>query len=257
MVGLAQLAERLVVVQEVAGSTPVAHPHRMVRKPHPKRRPHRISGAASFVFVPRPVTETGPHAEGMPKMTVMPITIWGEPVLHRRASEVDVFDDELRTLIADMFETNDAANGVGLAAPQVGVGKRIFVYKFANDDGAPPAGVLVNPVLTLSKISGALPDPDEEEEGCLSFPGGQYPLKRAEWARVQGFDGHGQPVEFEATGWFARVIQHEYDHLDGKLYVNRLMDRYARKAMKQAKKSGWGVPGLTWMPGVDPDPFGH
>ena len=77
-------------------------------------------------------------------------------------------------------------------------------------------------MLTLSKISGALPDPDEEEEGCLSFPGAQYPLKRAEWARVQGFDGDGNPVEFEATGWFARVIQHEYDHLDGKLYVNRL-----------------------------------
>ncbi len=110
-------------------------------------------------------------------MTVLPITIWGEPVLHRRAAEVEVFDDELRTLIADMFETNDAANGVGLAAPQVGVGKRIFVYKFANDDDVPPAGVLVNPVLTLSKVSGALPDPDEEVEGCLSFPGGQYPAQ--------------------------------------------------------------------------------
>ena len=73
-------------------------------------------------------------------MTVLPITIWGEPVLHRRAAEVEVFDDELRTLIADMFETNDAANGVGLAAPQVGVGKRIFVYKFANDDDVPPVG---------------------------------------------------------------------------------------------------------------------
>ena len=181
-------------------------------------------------------------------MTVLPITIWGEPVLHRRAAEVEVFDDELRTLIADMFETNDAANGVGLAAPQVGVGKRLFVYKFDNDDGAPPSGVVVNPVLTLSKVSGALPDPDEEEEGCLSFPGGQYPLKRAEWARVQGFDGDGNPVDFEATGWFARVVQHEYDHLDGKLYVNRLIDRYARKAMKLAKRSGWGVPGLTWMP---------
>jgi peptide deformylase len=190
-------------------------------------------------------------------MTVLPITIWGEPVLHRRASEVEVFDDELRTLIADMFETNDAANGVGLAAPQIGVGKRVFVYKYANDDGAPATGVLVNPVLTLSKISGAVPDPDEEEEGCLSFPGEVYPLKRAEWARVEGFDGFGQPVKFEATGWFARVIQHEFDHLDGKLYVNRLMDRYSRKAMKQAKKNGWGVPGLTWMPGVDPDPFGH
>ena len=99
-----------------------------------------------------------------------------------------------------MFETNDKANGVGLAAPQVGVGKRIFVYKYENEDGAPPAASVVNPVLTLSKVSGALPDPDEEEEGCLSFPGDQYPLKRADWVRVQGFDGDGEPVEFEATG---------------------------------------------------------
>ncbi|MEC5179564.1 peptide deformylase [Arthrobacter sp. CG_A4] len=190
-------------------------------------------------------------------MTVLPITIWGEPVLHRRAAVVDAFDDGLRTLIADMFETNDAANGVGLAAPQVGVGRRLFIYRYDNDDGAPPTGAVVNPVLTLSKISGALPDPDEDEEGCLSFPGGQYPLKRADWARVQGFDGDGKPVDFEATGWFARVIQHEFDHLDGKLYVNRLTGRDSRKAMKQAKQSGWGVPGLTWLPGVDPDPFGH
>ena len=184
-------------------------------------------------------------------MTVLPITIWGEPVLHRRAAEVEVFDDELRCLIADMFETNDAANGVGLAAPQVGVGKRLFVYKYDNDDGAAPTGVVVNPVLTLSKISGALPDPDEEEEGCLSFPGGQYPLKRAEWARVQGFDGDGKPVEFEATGWFARVIQHEYDHLDGTLYVDRLGERDQRIAAKIARKLGWGKPGVSWLPGVD------
>ena len=136
-------------------------------------------------------------------MTVLPITIWGEPVLHRRAAEVEVFDDELRTLIADMFETNDAANGVGLAAPQVGVGKRLFVYKYANDDGAPPSGVVVNPVRPLQGLR-RVAGPDEDEEGCLSFPGGQYPLKRAEWARVQGFDGDGKPVEFEATGWFAR-----------------------------------------------------
>ncbi|BCW59183.1 peptide deformylase [Paenarthrobacter nicotinovorans] len=190
-------------------------------------------------------------------MTVLPVTIWGEPVLHRRASEVEVFDDELRALIADMFETNDAANGVGLAAPQIGVGKRLFVYKYANDDDVPEQGVVVNPVLTLSKVSGALPDPDEHVEGCLSFPGEYYPLQRAEWTRVQGFDGDGNPVDFEATGWFARILQHEYDHLDGKLYVNRLVDRYSKKALKQAKKHGWGVPGLTWMPGVDPDPFGH
>jgi peptide deformylase len=190
-------------------------------------------------------------------VTVHPITIWGEPVLHRRAAEVTAFDDGLRTLIQDMHETNDAAHGVGLAAPQIGVGLRLFVYKFANDDGVPPRGVVVNPRLTLGKVSGAAPDPEEDEEGCLSFPGEGYPLQRAEWVRVEGFDGDGEPLEFVATGWFARVMQHEYDHLDGRLYVDRLIDRYAKKARRAVRKHGWGVPGLTWLPGVDPDPFGH
>jgi peptide deformylase len=258
MVGLAQLAERLVVVQEVAGSTPVAHPTEI------GSRAGFHKGRTGYPVRPLLLTEGTPDLlrisatdKGRTDMTVLPVTIWGEPVLHRRASEVEVFDDELRTLIADMFETNDAANGVGLAAPQIGVGKRIFVYKYANDDDVPEQGVVVNPVLTLSKVSGALPDPDEDVEGCLSFPGEYYPLQRAEWTRVQGFDGQGNPVDFEATGWFARILQHEFDHLDGKLYVNRLVDRYSKKALKQAKKKGWGVPGLTWMPGVDPDPFGH
>ncbi len=190
-------------------------------------------------------------------MTVHPVTIVGEPVLHRRAAPVEAFDDELRTLIDDMLETMDKANGVGLAAPQIGVGLRVFVYGMANDDGVPPRGVLVNPTLVTSKISGADPDPDEESEGCLSVPGEAFPLKRAEWVKVTGFDGEGRPVEFEATGWFARCMQHEYDHLDGKLYVDRLNARQGRKARKSLKAHGWGVPGLTWLPGVDPDPFGH
>lgn len=190
-------------------------------------------------------------------MTVHPIVISGEPVLHRRASEVKSFDADLRRLVQDMSETMDAAHGVGLAAPQIGVGLRIFVYAMANDDGVPERGVLVNPVLTTSKIPGTEPDPEEESEGCLSFPGESFPLKRAEWAKVSGFDADGAPVEFEATGWFARCMQHEYDHLDGKLYVDRLADRYAKKARRAAKDHQWGAPGLTWMPGVDPDPFGH
>lgn len=190
-------------------------------------------------------------------MAVHRVSITGEPVLHRRADAVVDFDAALRALIADMFETMDEANGVGLAAPQIGVGKRVFVYGMANDDDVPPRGVLVNPTLVLSRISGAEPDPDEESEGCLSVPGESFPLKRAEWAKVTGFDGEGRPVEFEATGWFARCMQHEYDHLDGRLYVDRLNDVYARKAKKAVTANGWGVAGLTWMPGVDPDPFGH
>ncbi|MFD1211660.1 peptide deformylase [Arthrobacter sp. GCM10027362] len=190
-------------------------------------------------------------------MSIRPVTITGEPVLHRRAAEVESFDDALRTLVEDMYETMDAAHGVGLAAPQVGVGLRLYTYHFANEDGAPERGVVINPALTLSKVSGAEPDPDEETEGCLSVPGLSYPLKRAEWVRVRGFDVDGKPLDFEATGWFARVMQHEYDHLDGKLYVDRLNDRWGKRARKQIKKEGWGVPGLTWLPGTDPDPFGH
>jgi peptide deformylase len=190
-------------------------------------------------------------------MTVHPITILGDPVLHQRAARVENFDDQLRTLIADMFATMDAANGVGLAAPQIGVPLRIFTYHLENDDDVPDQGVLVNPSLMPGKISGKAPDPDEEVEGCLSVPGANFPLKRAEWVRVSGFDGHGQRLEFEATGWFARCMQHEYDHLDGRLYVDRLNERYKRKAKRTARERGWGVPGLTWMPGVDPDPFGH
>jgi peptide deformylase len=190
-------------------------------------------------------------------VSIHPVVIAGEPVLHRRAAEVTVFDEGLRTLIADMFETMDRANGVGLAAPQIGVGLRVFTYAMANDDGVPERGVLVNPSLVLSKVSQAAPDPDEESEGCLSVPGLAYPLKRADYARVSGFDGSGEPVAFEATGWFARCMQHEYDHLDGLLYVDRLNDRWGRKAHKRIKQEGWTVPGLSWMPGVDPDPFGH
>ena len=129
--------------------------------------------------------------------------------------------------------------------------------KMENEDGVPPRGCIINPVLTLGKISTADPDPYEEEEGCLSFPGYGFPLKRAEWVTVNGLDEHGNPVRFEATGWFARCMQHETDHLDGKLYVNRLNKKWTSKMKKVVKKEGWTVDGNSWMPGVDPDPFGH
>ncbi|GAA3700365.1 peptide deformylase [Arthrobacter ginkgonis] len=190
-------------------------------------------------------------------MAVRPIVIYGEEALHRRAVEVTEFNDELRELVEDMYETMDMANGVGLAAPQIGVGLRIFTYEFANEDGAPPRGVLVNPKLTLSKVSHANPDPDDDVEGCLSAPGLSFPLKRADYARVQGFDAEGNPVDFEATDWFARVMQHEFDHLDGLLYVDKLNEKWARRWKKAKKSLEWGVPGNSWTPGVDPDPFGH
>jgi peptide deformylase len=190
-------------------------------------------------------------------VTVRPITITGEPVLHRPTRPVASFDEELRQLVADMFETMDLANGVGLAATQVGVDLRLFTYAFANDDDAPDRGVVINPRLTLGKISEEDPDRDEEAEGCLSVPGLSFPLKRAEQATVSYQDEDGVQRRFEAHGWFARVMQHETDHLDGKLYVDRLNKRWSAKARKAIKREGWGVPGNTWLPGQDEDPFGH
>ena len=190
-------------------------------------------------------------------MTVRPIVISGEPVLHRAAALVTEFDDTLRTLVDDMYETNVAANGVGLAAPQIGVGLRVFIWKMANDDGVPEQGHVINPTVTTSRIPQERPDPHEETEGCLSVPGEAFPLKRADSAHVIGLDVDGNRVEFDATGWFARCMQHEYDHLNGTLYVDRLDDRQSKKARKAVRRNGWGKPGNSWLPGVDEDPFGH
>ena len=144
-------------------------------------------------------------------MSIRPIVISGNPVLHRPAARVTEFDDALRTLVADIHETMDASHGVGLAAPQIGVGLRIFTYLFENEDGVAPRGTLVNPVLTTGKISEVAPDPDEEAEGCLSVPGQAWPLKRAEWVRIAGQDENGDPVAFEANGWFAEENEILYD----------------------------------------------
>ncbi len=190
-------------------------------------------------------------------MSVRPVVITGDPVLHRPASWVPAFDEALERLVADMFDTMDAAHGVGLAAPQIGVGLRLFVYEMANDDGVPARGVVVNPMLTLSRITQERPDPDLDSEGCLSVPGESFPLKRADHVSVTGFDVAGDPLAFGATGWFARCMQHEFDHLNGLLYVDRLDDRQTKKARKAIRARGWGRIGATWMPGVDPDPFGH
>jgi len=181
---------------------------------------------------------------------VRPIVIYGEDVLHLEAHPVTEFNDELRQLVMDMFETMDAAPGVGLAAPQVGVPLRVFVYDYPTDDGVPRRGVAVNPELLISPID--VRDPDAtDEEGCLSFPGERYPLLRAERALLRAVDAEGIPFEFECDGWFARIMQHEFDHLNGIIYVDRLDDPFDRAAEKVLKRNGWGKPGSSWMPGVD------
>ena len=133
-------------------------------------------------------------------MAIRPVVITGEPVLHQRARPVDVIDAEVRELVADMFETMDAARGVGLAAPQVGVGVRIFTWQLANDDGIPARGVVLNPYLTSSKPVVGDPDPHEEVEGCLSVPGESFPLRRGERATLTGIDLEGGDLRYEATG---------------------------------------------------------
>ncbi|MBV8787593.1 MAG: peptide deformylase [Mycobacterium sp.] len=197
-------------------------------------------------------------------MAVVPIRIVGDPVLHTPTKPVGVGDDgslpaDLPELIATLYDTMDAAHGVGLAANQIGVGLRVFVYDCADDRGQTQRrrGVVVNPVLETSEIPETMPDPDTDDEGCLSVPGESFPTGRAQWARVTGLDGEGKPITIEGTGLFARMLQHETGHLDGFLYLDRLIGRHARSAKRAVKSHGWGVSGLSWLPGEDPDPFGH
>lgn len=175
----------------------------------------------------------------------------GDPVLHAVASPVGEITEEIRTLVADLFETMDAAPGVGLAAPQVGVGLRIYTYNYEDDEGQPWRGVLINPELFMTPAEPGDPDEDEESEGCLSVPGERFPLRRSDHVRVSGLDLDGNPVDIDVTGWRARIMQHEFDHLNGVLYVDRLHDSDWKTVQKIAKKRGWGRPGLSWTPGID------
>jgi peptide deformylase len=184
-------------------------------------------------------------------MAVRPITITGEPVLHERAREVTEFDEALRDLVADMLETMDAAPGVGLAGPQVGVPLRLFVYSYTDDDGILWRGEAVNPVLWQSPLSIEPLDDDEESEGCLSIPGERFPLRRAQAAILRAVDVEGKPFEIEADGWLARIFQHEYDHLDGVLYADRLEHPFSKAVAKAIRKNSWGSPGQSWLPGID------
>lgn len=200
----------------------------------------------------------------LPIVAVVPIRIVGDPVLHTATGPVPVCDDgslpaDLGDLITTLYDTMDAAYGVGLAANQIGVGLRVFVYDCADDRGktARRRGVVVNPVLETSEVPETMPDPDDDDEGCLSVPGETFPTGRADWARVTGLDAHGAPLTVEGSGLFARMLQHETGHLDGLLYLDRLVGRYARAAKRAIRSHGWGVPGLSWMPGEAPDPFGH
>jgi peptide deformylase len=179
-------------------------------------------------------------------MAVLPIIITGDPVLHTPATPVTTFDSSLRTLVDDMFETMEEAPGVGLAAPQVGVSQRIFVYDWIDNDNTNWRGVAINPELwqsptPLSELSEA------DEEGCLSIPGERFELVRADRVILRAVDLDQNPFEIEASGWLARIFQHEYDHLDGILYADRLREPEAKAAAKAIRKQGWGQPGNSWL----------
>ncbi len=161
-------------------------------------------------------------------MPIQPIRLFGDPVLRKPALEVVDFDKELRKLVEDLTDTMLDAPGAGLAAPQIGVGLRAFTWYVEGE-----VGHLINPRLELSA------EEQEGLEGCLSLPELSYECRRALSVVAHGFDLHGEPVTIEGSDLLARAIQHETDHLDGVLFIDRL-DTLARKAaMKEIRESEW------------------
>jgi len=163
------------------------------------------------------------------------MTRWGEPVMHRPSRPVTEFDEALRTLAADMVATMYAAEGVGLAACQIGVDLAVFVFDCPDADGTPHQGVVCNPVLQVPDVGDRRLD--DSEEGCLSYPGAFVPCARPDWARVTGQDLDGTPVEYEGTGLLARCLQHETDHTAGTVFGDRLSDRLRKKLRKQMESA--------------------
>ena len=161
-------------------------------------------------------------------MAIQPIRLFGDPVLVTPATEVSDFDKELRQLVADLTETMQAAPGAGLAAPQIGVPLRVFVWDIDDE-----IGHLINPTLDLSS------EMQEGEEGCLSFPNLVYETPRAFKAVAKGFNLHGEPVVVEGTELLARCLQHETDHLNGVLFIDRMQSEQRKKAMKEIRESEW------------------
>jgi peptide deformylase len=164
--------------------------------------------------------------------TVRPIVRWGAPVMHRTQEPIDSFDDELRALVADLVATMYAADGVGLAACQVGVDRSVFVFDCPDDHGVHHRGVVCNPVLLLPE--GKDRKLDEDEEGCLSLPGAFVQCARPDYAKVEGQDPDGNPVSYAGFGLVARCLQHESDHCHGTVFGDRLNKRTRKRLFKQA-----------------------
>jgi peptide deformylase len=162
-------------------------------------------------------------------MAVLPVRLFGDPVLTTPADEVTTFDRELRALVKDLGDTLRDEQGAGLAAPQLGVSLRVFVFHVDDEDGH-----LVNPVLRF---------PDEEEqdgpEGCLSMPGLYFDTKRRMNVVAKGFSMHGDPVQIVGSAMMARCLQHETDHLDGVLFIDRMDTDRRKAAMKAIRRAPW------------------
>lgn len=170
---------------------------------------------------------TDPLSEGG---TARPITMHGTPVLHEPCAEVTVFDAELERLVKDMYQSMYEARGVGLAANQVGVGLRVFVVDCPNGEDERIVAHVVNP--TLEHVGERVLDDDLE--GCLSVPGPSANVARPNYAIVHGVDVHQNPVEIVGSGLLARCLQHESDHLDGMVYVDRLSAKERKRVLNEA-----------------------
>ncbi|MBC2873597.1 MULTISPECIES: peptide deformylase [Streptomyces] len=163
--------------------------------------------------------------------TSRPITVVGNPVLHKECKDVTEFDDKLARLIDDMFASQRTAEGVGLAANQIGVDLKVFVYDCMDDEGVRHVGHVCNPV--LDELPADRRILDDSNEGCLSVPTAYAPLARPDYAVVRGQDMNGNPIAVQGTGYFARCLQHETDHLYGYLYIDRLSKRDRKDALRQ------------------------
>lgn len=162
-------------------------------------------------------------------MTVREIRVFGDPVLRTVCAPITDIDEGVRALITDLVETVELPGRAGVAAPQIGVALRAFSYNIDGD-----IGYVINPVLT--EVRG---EPVPTGEGCLSVPGLWHDALRHPWARVEGIDLDGEPVVLEGEGLLAQALQHETDHLDGKLYLSRLDAETRKRAMREVRESAW------------------
>jgi peptide deformylase len=191
----------------------------------------------SVVQPPEPLAPYGPlPSDG----AVRPMTRWGEPVMHRVLQPVTTYDGSLRALVADMVATMYAADGVGLAACQIGVDLAVFVFDCPDESEQRVLGVVCNPVLTLPEGPARLLD--EADEGCLSFPGAFVECARPDFASVSGTGLDGEPVSFSGDGLLARCLQHETDHVYGTVFGDRINTKSRKKLQKAHDKAAGDYP---------------